>query len=255
MKATLIIVDDEPHARRYILSLLQKDIEIEILGECKNGREALELISTHKPDIILLDIQMPGISGIDVADSLKNSNSIVIFTTAYNQYALKAFETEAFNYLLKPFDEKRFFEVINRAKSIIQLKQRANFNNRIMRLFNDFNKSQSPQLTEFKIKDKGLERVIKISEVVYLEARSVYIIIHTKDKDILYRAALNLLEQQLPANFLRIHRSQIINLNEVTKYKYLNNNTFDFIMSNDQKITSSRSYKNQISNKLMESQN
>lgn len=252
MRATLIIVDDEPHARRYIRSLLLKDIEIEILGECKNGREALEFISVHKPNIVLLDIEMPGITGIEVANQLMSSNSIVIFTTAYNQYALKAFEVEAFNYLLKPFDEKRFYDVINRAKSIIQLNQQAKFNSTIMQLFKDFSKSQSPQLTEFKIKDKGLERVIKISEVVYLEARSVYVIIHTNDKDILYRAALNLLEQQLPSNFLRIHRSIIINLNQVEKYKYLNNNTFEFLLNNEQKVTSSRSYKNQISNKLVD---
>ncbi len=250
MKATILIVDDEPHARRYIRSLLTKDVEVEVTGECKNGREALEFIKNKKPDLVMLDIQMPGISGIEVAEELKSTDSIVIFTTAYDQYALKAFEAEALNYLLKPFDEKHFFEALNKAKELIQLKQQAKFNEKIMRLYKDYNKSQEPHLTEFKIKEKGLDRIIKVNDILYLEARSVYIIIHTTNDAILYRAALGILEQQLSSNFLRIHRSYIINIDKIKDYKYLNNSTFRFYFFNNKSVTSSRSYKNEIRFKL-----
>lgn len=252
MNVSALIVDDEPHARRYLRDLLSKDQEIDLLGECKNGREALTFIKNKKPDIVLLDIQMPGITGIEVAHQIKSSNSLVIFTTAYDQYALKAFEAEALNYLLKPFDEKRFFEVLHKAKDIIALEQQAGFGEKIMHLYNDYRQSRSPHLTEFISKDKGLERIIKISDVVFLEARSVYVILHTQNDAILYRAALNLLEQQLPSEFLRVHRSFIINVNYIKEFRYLNNNTFAFEMKNEEKVTSSRSYKAAISRKLLE---
>lgn len=246
MTISVLIVDDEPHARRYIKSLLQKDTEISILGECKNGREALAFIKKKKPDIILLDIQMPGITGIEVAEKVKDTNSIVIFTTAYDEYALKAFEVEALNYLLKPFDETRFFEVMQKAKDIIEKNQHLQFSEKLMSLYSNFKKSQSPHLTEFEIKENGLSRFININDILLLEARSVYIILHLANDAILYRTTLNELETQLPENFIRIHRSYIINKDFVSNLKYLNNNTFNFTLSNEKEIVSSRSYKKRI---------
>lgn len=250
MKVTVLIVDDEPHARRYLRDLLIRDREVDLLGECKNGREALTFIHNKKPDIVLLDIQMPGITGIEVAHQVKSSGSLVIFTTAYDQYALKAFEAEALNYLLKPFDEKRFFEVLHNAKDMIALKQQAALSEKIMGLYNDYRQARSPHLTEFVIRDKGLERVIKTNDIVFLEARSVYVILHTLKDAVLYRAALNLLAQQLPPEFLQIHRSYVINTAHIRSFRYLNNNTFVFDMANGKKVRSSRSYKNDINKKM-----
>lgn len=243
---TVLIVDDEPHARRYVKSLLQKDTEIAILGECKNGREALAFIKSKKPDIILLDIQMPGITGVEVAEQIKNTNSVVIFTTAYDQYALKAFEVEALNYLLKPFDEQRFFEVIDKAKEVIERNQQLQFSEKILDLYTNFKQSQSPHLTEFEIKENGLSRFIKVNDILLLEARAVYIILHLANDAVLYRTTLNELETQLPVNFIRIHRSFIINKDFVSTFKYLNNNTFSFTLSNEKEVVSSRSYKKNI---------
>ena len=246
MMMTTLIVDDEPHARRYIRDLLFKDSEIEVLGECRNGREALAFVEEYEPDIVFLDIQMPGINGIEVAHALKLYKCVVIFTTAYDEYAIKAFEVEAINYLLKPFDARRFLGALQAAKDIIALKKQAEFSRKIVNLYHSYKDSSTPHLTQFVLKEKGVERIIKTSKVYYLEARSVYVIIRTRQDSTLYRAALNLLEKQLPATFLRVHRSFIINTNFIESYKYLNNNTFAFQMKNGEKIVSSRSYKSEI---------
>lgn len=247
MRSTVLIVDDEPHARRYLRELLSKDHDIELVGECKNGREALAQIESKKPDILLLDIQMPGINGIEVAHKLKESSCIVIFTTAYDQYALKAFEAEALNYLLKPFNEDRFFKVLDRAKEMTALQQHAQLGEKMMGLYSDFRQAHSPHLTQFTFRENGLDRTIGTADIIYIEARSIYAILNTADDSVLYRAALNLLEQQLPGNFLRIHRSYIINTDHMERCTYLNNNTFSFLMTDNTELISSRSYKTAIS--------
>lgn len=250
MKITTLIVDDEPHARRYIHDLLDNDEEVHILGECKNGREVLEFVKNKKPDVIFMDIQMPGMTGMQVASKLKSLNSVIVFTTAYDQYALKAFEVEALDYLLKPFDEKRFYEVLERVKEIIEKDQQALLSSKLLNVYDKFKQAQSPHVHELIIKEKGLERAIAIEDIAYLEASSVYAIIYTKTEPILYRTTLNLLEQQLPANFLRVHRSFIINTNHIQNSNYLNNNTFSFTMSNGKTVISSRSFKEIVKRKV-----
>jgi two-component system LytT family response regulator len=247
---TALIVDDEPYARRCISDFLSKDHEMELLGTCRNGREAIAFVEQNEPDIVFLDIEMPGINGIEVANAIKSYKCVVIFTTAYDGYALKAFEVEAVNYLLKPFGSMRFEEALNAAKDIVSLKKQAEFSKNVMNLYNNYKESNSPHLTEFVLKDNGIERIIKANDVCFLEARSVYVIVRTEEDAHLYRAALNLLEKQLPVSFLRVHRSFIINTNFIETYKYLNNNTFAFQMKNGEKIVSSRSYKDGIKNAL-----
>ncbi|MEO1051723.1 MAG: response regulator [Bacteroidota bacterium] len=248
------IVDDEPHARRYIADLLRQDDDIHLIGELRNGREALAFIAEEKPELIFLDIHMPGISGLDVVKKLpEHEQPIIIFTTAYDQYAIKAFEAEALDYLLKPFDETRLFDALDRAKSFINLKEQAKFNQKLLNLYQDFVQSKTPHLTRFVIKDKGLEKVIKLNEVLWLEASSVYVIIHSTKGQQLYRVTMNLLEEQLPPDmFIRIHRSIIVNYECVDKVVYQNNNTFSFRMNNGKSLISSRSYKAVISAFLSE---
>lgn len=250
MRLSILTADDEPHARRHITQLLSKDDDVEVIYECKNGTEVLNFLSTKEPDIIFLDINMPGISGIEVASKLKSTNSLIIFSTAYDEYALKAFELEAFDYLLKPFGEKRFKEVLNRAKLAIEKTRQATFSQKFADLYKDYNQTIAPHLTKFIIKEKGFEKTIKVNEILYLEASAVYAILHINTKKVLYRASLNLLEQQLPPNFIRVHRSYIINENFIKSCKYLNNSTYMIIMKNEDKIISSRKYKDLISKKV-----
>jgi len=243
MKLSVLVVDDEPHARRHLKKLLLDDSEVEITHECKNGKEVLAFLKNQVPSIIFLDINMPGISGIEVATSLKSIDSLIIFCTAYDQYALKAFELEAFDYLLKPFEDKRFYEVLNRAKTTIEKNMQAEFSKKFASLYKEYNNSIMPHLTEFVIKEKGFENTISVNEVLYLEASSIYVILHLQNKKVLYRTAMNLLEQQLPPNFIRVHRSFIINSEYIKTVKYLNNNTYLLTLDNDHVVISSRKYK------------
>lgn len=250
MRLSILTADDEPHARRHIKQLLSKDEDIEVISECKNGTEVLNFLSTKEPDILFLDINMPGISGIEVASKLKSTKSLIIFSTAYDEYALKAFELEVFDYLLKPFGEKRFKEVLNRAKLVIEKTRQATFSKKFADLYRDYNQTIEPHLTEFIIKEKGFKKTIKVNEVMYLEANTVYAVLHTDSKKILYRASLNLLEQQLPPNFMRVHRSYIVNNTFIASCIYLNNSTYMITMENKDKIISSRKYKDEILERL-----
>lgn len=246
MRISVLVVDDEPHARRHIKNLLSKDTDVEITYECKNGKEVLNFLKNQIPNIIFLDINMPGISGVEVASNLKTIDSLIIFSTAYDQYALRAFELEAFDYLLKPFEDQRFYEVLNRAKTTIEKNQQAEFSKKFASLYNEYNNSIMPHLSEFIIKEKGFEHNISVKEVLYLEASTIYVILHLENKKVLYRTAMNLLEQQLPPNFIRVHRSFIINSEFIKSIKYLNNSTYILTLENDHVVISSRKYKSLI---------
>lgn len=247
MRLSVLLVDDEPHARRYLKDLLAQDDEVEVLNECKNGQEVLNFLKTKEPHIIFLDINMPGISGVEVAEQLKSTSSLIIFSTAYDQYALKAFEVEAFDYLVKPYGEERFSRVLNRAKEVVSKFQQASFGEEFADLYKAYNQTISPHLTEFVVKEKGFEKSISVQEILYIEASGIYAVLHLANGTILYRAALNLLEQQLPPNFIRVHRAFVINVDCIASIKYLNNSTYRISMQNQDVIISSRKYKEVLS--------
>lgn len=251
MKIKTIIVDDEPHARRYLGDLLKEDDELEVLAALKNGREALAFLDEQQVDLIFLDIHMPGINGLDVMRQLPEGNApFIIFTTAYDQYAITAFEAHALDYLLKPFDNQRLKKSTDRVKEQLSLRKESDLHQQMVRLYQDFQDAKSPQVTEFVIKERGFEKVVKTKDILWIEANSVYAELHTAQGKDLYRVALNLLEKELPREFLRIHRSLIVNTSHVTKTVYQNNNTYRFSMQNGHELVSSRSYKPEIMNKL-----
>lgn len=251
MNIKTIIVDDEPHARRYLSDLLRADEEIELLEELKNGREALAYLESNQVDLVFLDIHMPGINGLEVMQQIPEGNSpFIVFTTAYDQYAITAFEASAMDYLLKPFDKQRLTKSLNRVKEQLELRRESGFHQKMLNLYRDFQDARSPQLTEFVIKDRGFEKVIKATEILWIEASSVYAELHTENERHLYRVALNLLDKELSADFLRIHRSIILNTSHIVKTSYLNNNTYQFRMTNGKELVSSRSYKTDIMHRL-----
>ena len=186
MRLSVLLVDDEPHARRYLKQLLMQDDEVEVINECKNGQEVLNFLKTKEPNIIFLDINMPGISGVEVAEQLKSTSSLIIFSTAYDQYALKAFEVEAFDYLVKPFGEERFFSVLNRAKEVVYKLQQASFTEQFSDLYKVYKQSLSPHLTEFIIKEKGFEKKVGVKDILYVEASGIYAVLHQKKASVLY---------------------------------------------------------------------
>lgn len=246
MRLSVLIVDDEPHARRHLKNLLSKDADVDTIYECKNGKEVLNFLNNKVPNVIFLDINMPGLNGVEVASKLKNVDTLIVFSTAYDQYALKAFELEAFDYLLKPFENTRFYDVLNRVKAAVEKNHQAQFSEKFATLYKAYNNEIMPHLTEFVIKEKGFEHRISVSDILYLETSSIYVELHLQDKTVLYRSAMNLLEQQLSSIFVRVHRSFIINSEFVESVKYLNNSTYKFTMTNGDVIVSSRKYKTLI---------
>lgn len=247
MNINVLIVDDEPHARRYLADLVRNQPQLTLIGECGSGREALAFCKNQTPDIIFLDIQMPGMTGVEVAQKLKDTSSLIIFSTAYDSYAIKAFELAVQDYLLKPFSEERFNDVLNRAIEQLQSNKKEAFTERMQVIFEHFEKGASEKIDHITIKDKGLEVRIDTNDIFYISVSSVYLIIHTKGKESLYRSSMNLIEKQLPKSFVRIHRSLIINTDHVISHKYLNDSTFNFEMIDGKTLRSSRSYKGAIS--------
>ncbi len=244
MPYRVVIADDEPYARDYLRELLMKDSSITIVAELGNGRQTLDYVHKNNPDLLFLDIQMPGINGLEVAiDLAHNSSTIIIFCTAYDQFAVKAFETNALDYLLKPFAEDRLQSALERAKNQIELKEKAQFVEGVYELYDQHKHKSDDSLSHFLIKERGFERRISVDDIILIEASSVYQILHTLKRSFIYREALARLAKQLPADFLRVHRSFIVNTNKVQSIKYLNNNTYKLDMLGDKQVVSSRRYK------------
>ncbi|MFY0606773.1 MAG: response regulator transcription factor [Cyclobacteriaceae bacterium] len=248
MNYTVLIVDDEPNAREYLKHLLSTQSSANLIGECSTGNEAIAFCETLQPDIIFLDIQMPGKNGLETAQRIlsKGKASIIIFTTAFDQYAIQAFEVEALGYLLKPFSEDQFKKSLKRAMDICDAQKKSTYRDRIGSLVERIAKPSTHTIDEFIIYERGLETNVSIKEILYINSDSEYVTIHTISKKYLKRLSLKILERQLPKQFLRIHRSSIINMKMVKDWKYLNNGTYQFLFENGNVVTSSRSYGERI---------
>lgn len=207
MKA--IIIDDEPLARSIVKEYLQSYPAIEILQECNDGFEGLKAIQQHQPDLIFLDIQMPKINGFEMLELAENPPQI-IFTTAFEEFAIKAFETHAVDYLLKPFGKERF------DKAMQKLLNKKNSPQQTQSVLESA--AQSPvQSNRIVVKDGGKIKIIPIANVQYLEAADDYVKIYTSDFSFLKKKTMQYFEQLLQSNFIRIHRSYIVNSQLITR--------------------------------------
>jgi len=243
-----LVVDDEPLARQRVISLLKTHNEITLIGECRNGEEAVEAINSKQPDLIFLDIEMPGLDGFGVVSNIDlKYKPFIIFATAYNQYALKAFDIHAIDYLLKPFDDDRFDESLEIAKKQIQLKQSSTFNDRLVKLMNEFNTQPDQFKRQFKIKLRGREKFINTEDLHYIEAEGNYLMLHHDTGRDLFRSTMSSIEKELnPNRFLRIHRSYFVNTIYVKSIRYISNNEYKVYLKNGVEIVSGRSYKDSI---------
>lgn len=242
----VLIIDDEPLARFRISDLLKKDPDVFILGECKNGTEAVRHIHQKNPDLIFLDVQMPDLDGFEVVSQLK-ADPLVIFVTAFDQYALNAFDVHAVDYLLKPFDDQRFFDALERAKRQIGLQQTSQFKNKLLNLMQEFQAEPDQYLSAVTLKDRGKTRQIALEDVLWVEADGNYLALHLANEHVLYRSTMNAFESDInPTNFLRIHRSLIINNAHIKDVQYQNNNEYQFQLSNNHTLVSGRLYKEKI---------
>jgi two-component system, LytTR family, response regulator len=234
-KIRVLVVDDEPLARSNLTVLLRRDPEIEIVGECVSGMDALTAIPEKQPDLLFLDVQMPEWDGFDVLERLApNLPPAIVFVTAYDQYALRAFETGALDYLLKPFDNARFYRALERAKE--KLKEGRNLPRHSDRLV---------------IKGSGQISFIKMSDIDWIEAADYYACLHLGTKTHLLRRSMAELERELDPNvFCRIHRSSIVNLDRVEGLRINQDGDYEVLLANRISLRLSRGCKKQLQSKL-----
>jgi two-component system, LytTR family, response regulator len=230
-----LVVDDEPLARSNLTVLLRLDPEIEIVGECGSGLKALAEIRGKKPDLLFLDVQMPECDGFELVERLgKNLPSAIVFVTAFDQYALKAFEAGALDYLLKPFDNARFERALGRAKERIAL-----------------GKVSPPKLDRLVIKGAGQVIFIKISDIDWIEAADYYACLHVRAKAHLLRRRMSDLERELDQTvFCRIHRSSIVNLNRIRGLEINEDGEYEVVLDTGTRLRLSRRYRKQLQSRM-----
>lgn len=218
-KIKVIVVDDEPPARRNLRALLKNNSDVELVKECGNGREAVNSIRALQPDLVFLDIQMPEMDGFEVLEQLSGVPlPIIIFVTAYDQYALRAFEVSALDYLLKPFSDERFRKALEQARQQIAQQDAVELGSKLLRLMGAREvKAEAPRyLTRLMVKTAGRVIFVRADEVDWIEAYDNYVRLHTGGKAHLLRQTMNELEAALnPEQFARIHRSTIVNLDRI----------------------------------------
>ncbi len=241
MKFRVILIDDEPPARKKLRYFLKKDPRIEIVGEADNGLAAIRLIEELRPDLVFLDIQMPHMNGFEVLQELRSHRPQVIFTTAYDQYAVRAFEVRALDYLLKPFDEQRFQEALAR---VFQNKNtRKEVDEKIEDLLGELQSKQS-FLRRILMRSEGRIFFIKTDQIHWIEAEEKYVRIHTGKESYLHRETMNALEAKLdPDRFVRIHRSQIVNMDRIKELQAWSHGDYMVVLTDETKLPLGRAYR------------
>ena len=234
-KIRAVVVDDEPLARSSLKLLLRRDREVELVGECKSGMEALAEIRRKKPELVFLDVQMPECDGFDVLEQLGSEMPpALVFVTAYDQYALRAFDAGALDYLLKPFDNARFERALNRAKERIEQ-----------------GKETPRKIERLAIKNAGQVLFQKISEIDWIEAADYYVCLHVGTKTHLLRRSMSDVDQELEqAAFCRIHRSAIVNLERVRQLEISEDGGTDVVLNSGTRLRLSRRYRKDLQARL-----
>jgi len=240
----IVIIDDEPLARSILKEYLQKHPELELAQECGDGFEGIKAIQQHKPDLIFLDIQMPKINGFEMLE-LVDDPPAVIFTTAFDEYAIKAFEAHAVDYLLKPFNQERFDKAISKCLPVLDsqagLKQTDSSKESTKDLLETASLSPA-QAQRIVIKDGSKIKIIPAHDVFYLEAADDYVKVHTKDGYFLKSKTMGHFEQVLDANqFVRSHRSYIINITQITRIDPYEKDNHVAVLKSGAKVPVSRS--------------
>jgi two-component system LytT family response regulator len=265
-KLRTIIVDDEPLALNLLRAKLNKVPEIEIIAECKNGREAIEKTMDLAPDLIFLDIQMPGVDGFGVIKKLQSDIlPLVIFTTAFEQYALDAFDVHAVDYILKPIDEERIIRAVNRAIVRFETEDETEYKSRIIGAIDTINEKENPEHLsqsvskqskgnlEHKIiiKDRDDITLLKQADIEWVDAAGDYCCVHAQGVTHIKRSTLkNLLEDLDPSIFKRVHRSTIVNLNYIQKVIPHTKGEYFLKLGEYDQVKVSRNYREVIKNFL-----
>jgi two-component system LytT family response regulator len=252
-----LVVEDEPVTREHICALVNEDPELELLRGCETVAEALEAIAAQRPDLLLLDVQLPGEDGFSLLEALAEPPA-VIFITAYDKYALKAFEVHALDYLLKPFDRERFQKAVQRAKVQVRSAQAEDVLQRMRALLVQIREGTGPDassspapLERLMIKSSGRIFFLTVDEIDWIEAEGNYPRLHVGQEAYRLRETLSALEQKLDSRrFVRIHRGSIVNLDRVQEIQLWFHGDYVILLKNGTKLTLSRRYKAKVEAQL-----
>ncbi|HTC31691.1 MAG TPA: LytTR family DNA-binding domain-containing protein [Candidatus Acidoferrum sp.] len=237
----VLIVDDEPLARRGVALRLERFSDIEIVGECGDGQRAVEAILELSPDVVFLDIQMPGVDGFDVLAALPANNlPAVIFLTAYEQHALRAFDVHALDYLLKPVDDERFAFAVARARKLLDTAAKTQLTDRILGMLEEREKRYA---SHFIVRTGARIQIVLVEDTEWIAAAGDYTELHAHGRSHLLRESMTSLESRLdPASFLRIHRSRMVQSRCITELRSLENGEYLVKLSDGSEHRSSRTY-------------
>lgn len=228
----ILIIDDEKPARDLIKKYLEDKENYNVCGEADNGFNAIKKINEIKPDLILLDIQMPKITGFEMLELLDDPPKI-IFTTAYDQYALKAFEVNAIDYLMKPFAQERLLEALEKADKKEDSKKKINE-------LKSYNDEKEEVLNKIVVKSGSKVKILNPDDVIYISASDDYVLINTSDNSYLKGKTMKYYENVLPDNFLRVHRSSIINIDKISEIQPYKKDTITIKMANGDFVNASK---------------
>jgi two-component system LytT family response regulator len=247
----VLVVDDEPLARERLRMLLEADRDVGAILECRNGEEAVATIHDQSPDLVFLDVQMPGLDGFGALQRVESGRMpLVVFVTAYEQYALRAFEVHAFDYLLKPFDRERFQASLRRAKERLRAPATADLERQLRGLLDEL-RGGSRYPDRLAVKKDSRILSLKVADVDWIEAEGNYVRLHLGKTSYLYREKILALEERLdPRCFRRIHRSTLVNVARIREFIPWFRKDYRVILQDGTELTLSRSFKDRVQDLL-----
>jgi two-component system LytT family response regulator len=250
----VLVVDDETPARLRLIDLLKEDPEVGNVLEAANGKAAVEIIEREALDLVFLDVQMPELDGLQVIETVGAAvMPLTVFVTAYDKHAIRAFEANALDYLLKPFSDERWETALARAKTRHHELGVQEFGRNVLRML--ATRSQAGDfLDRLVVKGSGTTRFIRVVDVDWIEGAGVYVNLHVAGKELLYRSALNELAGRLdPMRFIRIHRSAIVNINSILELQPISHGEFEVVLKDGHRSRVSRTYRIQLEKRLGQS--
>jgi two-component system, LytTR family, response regulator len=250
----VMVADDEAPARQRVVDLLRRDSKVAAIIEASDGLSAVETIQNRRPDLVFLDVQMPELNGLEViAEVGAERMPLTVFVTAYDEHAIRAFEANALDYLLKPFSDQRFEATMARVSTRMDERSLREFGQRILRMASASPTRNLP-LDRLVVKSGGTTRFVRAADIDWIEAAGVYANLHIGGKELLYRAALNELAKRLdPVRFVRVHRSAIVNIESILHLEPISHGEFEVILKDGSRLRISRTYRGQLEERLGQS--
>jgi two-component system, LytTR family, response regulator len=250
-KIRTMVVDDEPVARERIVGLLQQEQDIELVGECADGQQAISAIEQEHPDLVFLDVQMPACDGFGVIQRVgPDRMPAVVFVTAYDEYALRAFEVHALDYLLKPFGRDRFQETLKHARQHLERRRAGDLGRRLLALVHDL-KPEPQRIDRLVVKSGGRVFFLRTDDIDWIEAAGNYVRLHLAEDSHLFRETMNNMEARLDGQrFVRIHRSRIVNTDRIKELQPWFNGEYVVVLQNGTRLTLSRGYREKLQERL-----